>query len=85
MTAIPLDVGAAQDALARLDEGVGRPGDEELAEALEQYCLSGWLQFQDEQYAAERAAWLATQCPTCGPEGSSGEVCDGCFESGEDE
>lgn len=74
---VRLDLAAAADAQARIDEGVALPGDEELAEQFEQYNQAGWLDFQDACYRAEREAWLATQCPKCEPEGS-GTLCDEC-------
>ena len=33
-----VDLAAAQDAVARLDDGVGRPGDEVLAAVFDQHC-----------------------------------------------
>jgi hypothetical protein len=87
MTTIRFNLAAAQDAQARLDEGVGQSGDQKLAQVLEGYHQQEWDKFEDERYRAERADWLAGQCPKCGPEGSGGEVCDGCFEdsAGDDE
>jgi hypothetical protein len=86
-TATRFNLDAAQDAQARLDEGVGQPGDVELAEVLEGFHQQEWDKFEDARYQAERAEWLAGQCPKCGPEGSGGEVCDRCFEDalGDDE
>lgn len=81
-TSTTIDLRAAQDALARLDEGVGQPGDERLAAALEQFLQSEQARFEDSQDRRERAEWLATQCPKHGPEGWSGEVCDDCFGKG---
>lgn len=85
MTAIRFSLADASDAQARLDEGVAQPGDVELAEVLERFHQQEWDKFEDARYRAERAEWLAGQCPKCGPEGSSGETHDECDEDSEGE
>lgn len=77
MAVITFNLAAAQDAQARLDEGVTLPGDEALAEQYEQYNQAAGLDFQDACWRAEREAWLATQCPSCEP-GGKGPLCDEC-------
>ena len=81
MTASPVvfDLNSAQDALARSDEGVkALPGDVELITALEGFHSQEWDRFQDACDQADRAVWLAAQCVVCGPDGSTGDVCDEC-------
>lgn len=83
MTApIVFNLGEAQDAQARLDEGVGREGDEQLAAHLEGYHQQEWDRYWDPIYAASvntdaadgecPDAWHLREgdgvavCPTCG-------------------
>lgn len=76
MTAIHFDLPAAQDALARSDDGVkALPGDRTLLDAYEGYLQQEWGRFEEQQDAAERAVWLARQCPGC-VDGGTGEECD---------
>jgi hypothetical protein len=50
------DIGAAQDALARSDEGATpQPGDRELLAAYERHCQTAW---DDVQQAADRQAYM---------------------------
>jgi hypothetical protein len=70
-------VAAAQDAIARLDEGTARPGDTALVAAYDRYCEQGWLVLDDQRRAAEHAGWLVGQCPVC-EEGGGGPECDRC-------
>lgn len=80
---IRFNVAAAQDALARSDEGADpQPGDAELIAAYEGFCQQEWDRFQERQYAAERAAWLTTRCGGCEP-GGTGEACDDHHEEDE--
>jgi hypothetical protein len=78
-TAVPqvirFNLPAAQDALARLDEGVAQPGDELMALQYDAYCQQEWERHYEAQQEAERAAWLETQCPDC-MGGGTGERCD---------
>lgn len=81
-TPIYFDVAAAQNALARADEGVDLlPGDGELIDIYERYCQQEQLRFDDQCRRAEQERWLADQCPSH-VEGGGGDVCDDC---GEDE
>jgi hypothetical protein len=66
---------AAQDALARLDDGIPLPGDQALADAYDRYCQQSWLVLDDQRREVEYTAWLAGQCPVC-EEGGTGPVCD---------
>lgn len=59
-TRIVFDLSAAQDAQARLDEGVGQEGDEQLAAHLEGYLQQGWDRYWDPIHAADAAA--AREC-----------------------
>ena len=79
-TPILFDLTAAQEAVARDEEGVTLlPGDKDLIAAYEGFCQQEWDAFQDRRDAADLASWLATQCPAC-EEGGTGEVCDECAE-----
>ncbi len=77
MTApIHLDEEAAQDALARSDEGLpALPGDAALIAAYDRYLQQVSDQYQARVAAAERTEWLAAQCGGCVP-GGTGEACD---------
>jgi hypothetical protein len=80
MTApIHFSIADAQDALARSDEGEKvLPGDAELIAAYEGFCQQEQDRREYAYYEAERAAWLATQCPGC-EDGGTGEPCDDHF------
>lgn len=75
LTPIRIDIPASQDALARLDEGVGQPGDELMALQYDEFCQQEWERHQQKWDERDRAAWLETQCPGCHT-GGAGEVCD---------
>jgi len=77
-TAMGSAVTSAQDAVTRLDEGAGRPGDEALANAYDEYCRQEWLVLEDRRQAEAFLSWLATQCPVCVTDGM-GQECDRCF------
>ncbi len=80
MTAIHFNLPAAQDALARSDDGAkALPGDAKLIADSEGYLQQEQLRFEDAQHAADRAAWLETACPACEP-GGQGSICDRCFD-----
>lgn len=74
------NLAAAQEASNRLDDGIGREGDEALAAQYEAFCQQEQDRFAETQAAAEDARWLAAQCRFCGPEGSSGPDCGDCPE-----
>jgi hypothetical protein len=75
-TVVRFDLAAAQDALARSDEGADpQPGDRELIDAYEGWCQQEYERFQQQVWDAEQAAWLSQQCPGC-EDGGTGEVCD---------
>jgi hypothetical protein len=77
---ITFNLPAAQEALARSDEGVDAlPGDAELIAAYEGYCQQEQDRYEYACYEAERAAWLADQCPAC-EDGGTGPVCDECAD-----
>jgi hypothetical protein len=76
-TSALLDLSAAADARLRLDEGIARPGDADLAAAFERHCRQQQEVFEDRIREAEYALWLAEQCPIC-EEGGGGPECDGC-------
>lgn len=81
-TRIVFDLSAAQDAQARLDEGVGREGDEQLAAHLEGFHQQEWDRYWDPIHAADvarvdvegecRDGWHdregdgISECPGCG-------------------
>jgi hypothetical protein len=79
MTALAgFDVAAAQDALARSDDGQpALPGDAQLIAVLDRHCQWGDLWLDDQRRADEYADWLARQCPVC-EEGGGGPECDDC-------
>lgn len=77
--AITFDLTAVQDAQARLDEGIEQPGDQALSNVFEAFCQQEWHRRTEALEAAEYAAWLTMQCPTCGPDGSSGEQHEACW------
>jgi hypothetical protein len=77
MTTPLLDLSAAVDARIRLDEGIARPGDADLAEKFERHCRQQQEVFEDRIREAEHALWLAEQCPVC-EEGAGGPECDTC-------
>jgi hypothetical protein len=70
-----LDLSAAADARLRLDEGIGRPGDADLAELFERHCRLRDEVLADRIHQIERATWLATQCGVCVLDGF-GQECD---------
>ncbi len=73
---VRFDAAAAQDALARSDDGVkAKPGDRELIDAYEGLLQAEQLRRDDAERAADRADWLSRQCPGC-HEGGTGEECD---------
>jgi hypothetical protein len=79
-----LDLAAAQDSLARSDEGCDpQPGDRELLAAYERHCQNAWDDFQRNTDAAEYMAVLAAECRVCGPDGATGPACDECAVNGE--
>lgn len=74
---IAFDLAAAQEALARSDEGATPlPGDDTLITAYESYCQQSWEDLQYEIHEAGRDTWLADQCRFCGPEGATGDCGD---------
>jgi hypothetical protein len=72
---IRFNLAEAQEAQNRLDDGIGRDGDEALAAVYEAFLQQEQDKYQHAEYERERAAWLATQCPVC-QEGASGGLCD---------
>jgi hypothetical protein len=80
---IRFDLSAAQDALARSDEGADPlPGDAVLIDQYEAFCQQEQARYEDALAAAEHAAWLVEQCPECEPGGGSGEPCDDHYDEG---
>lgn len=76
MTAtVGFNLAAAQAASNRLDDGIGQPGDEALAETFERYCQQEWDRHLDAIDREERAKWLAGQCGECVSDGF-GPPCD---------
>lgn len=69
-----IDVAAASDALARLDEGEGREGDEQLAADLEGFLQYRWALYWDAVDRAEQER-LAALCGGCVP-GGTGAPCE---------
>lgn len=61
-TAMGVAVAAAKDAVARIDDGVARPGDAALAGAYDSYCDQAWLVLDDQRREAENAQWLCDDC-----------------------
>lgn len=77
---IRFDFEAAYAAQSRSDDGdTLLPGDAELIEALEFYCNQSHYEFEIARYAQEQDDYFASQCAACGPEGSTGPVCEDCF------
>jgi hypothetical protein len=70
-----LDLTAGADARSRLDDGLGLPGDHELAAIFERHCRQRAEVLEDRLREFEYAQWLATQCPIC-EEGGGGPECD---------
>lgn len=78
-TAIRFNLRAAEEAVARDEEGVDLlPGDTELIDIYEKFCQQEHAALEERIYADERARWLATQCPVC-VDGGTGPECDECF------
>lgn len=76
MTTVEFNLPAAQDALARSDEGHDpQPGDANLIAAYDDACQQAWLRADDERREAELADWLTGQCGEC-EMGGTGEPCD---------
>lgn len=74
--AIRFSIFTAADALARSDHGADPlPDDKILIAQYDGYCQQEWDRYQEAEYEAERAKWLATKCPDCEP-GGTGEKCD---------
>lgn len=80
MTVTLFDLAEAQDAVNRLDDGIGLPGDEAKAAQFEAFCQQEQDCYDRQRAAEEDAAWLAGQCRHCGPEGASGPDCGDCPE-----
>jgi hypothetical protein len=76
---IRFNLADAQEAACRLDDGIGREGDEQLAATYERFCQQEWDKFQHAQAQDEDRAWLVAQCRVCGPDGSTGPCCDECL------
>jgi hypothetical protein len=76
MTTIHFSEAAAQDALARSDDGdTPLPGDDHLIAAYETYLQQAQYQYEAAQQNQVQTEWLALQCPGC-HEGGTGEPCD---------
>ncbi len=82
---IPFDSAAAQDALARADEGVApMPGDRDLIAAYEAWCQQAHDQYEAAVQDQAQADWLARQCPYC-QAGGTGDECDDHYNDREDD
>jgi hypothetical protein len=72
---VRFNLAEAQEACNRLDDGIGRDGDEVLAATYEAYLQQERDRWEHAEDEAARQRWLARQCPVC-QEGGSGGLCD---------
>jgi len=61
VTAAGLNLAAGMDALARLDDGQDRPGDQQMADQFEAACQAAYDDYQRRIDERERAEWEARQ------------------------
>lgn len=77
MTTAPIAVGAA---ISRLDDGVGLPGDHDLADIFDAHCADAWWPFVRLEETRAFAALLDSLCPVCRLERSeNGQECTTCY------